>query len=108
MRFSRRSPAVGAAAPETTESSVDRSSALPQPSVLGRTVVLKGELSFGELLVIQGQVHGSVTGTASVVIEKTANVSGELSADLIRVQQGAPLNGVVLTGCIQRISNKKK
>jgi cytoskeletal protein CcmA (bactofilin family) len=76
--------------------------------VLGRTVVLKGELSFRESLVIKGQVHGSATGTASVLIEKTANVSGELSADLIQVQHGAPLDGVVLTGCIQRISNKKR
>jgi cytoskeletal protein CcmA (bactofilin family) len=69
---------------------------------------MKGELSFGESLVIQGQVHGSATGTANVLIEKTAQVSGELSAEVIQVQQGAPLTGVVLTGCIQRISGKKR
>jgi cytoskeletal protein CcmA (bactofilin family) len=107
VKFSGSSLASGAAAHGSADRPAEAPSAVVEPSVLGPTVVLKGELSCGESLVIQGQVHGSVTGTASVLIEKTAHVNGVLSAELIQVQEGAPLGNVELTGCIRRISGKK-
>ena len=90
----------------TNERTADASRA-PPSSVLGPTVILKGELSFKESLVVQGQIYGSATGTSSVLIAKSARLSGVLSAEFIQVQQGAPLGNVVLTGCIQNISGKK-
>jgi cytoskeletal protein CcmA (bactofilin family) len=75
-------------------------------SLLGPTLVLRGELSFREPLVIQGQLHGSATGTASIVIEKSACLSGKISAEKIQFERGALLDDVVLTGRIQRTSGK--
>jgi cytoskeletal protein CcmA (bactofilin family) len=75
-------------------------------SLLGPTLVLRGELSFKEPLVIQGQLHGSAIGTGSIIIEKSACLSGKISAEKIQFERGALLDDVVLTGRIQRMSGK--
>lgn len=77
-----------------------------QHSVLGPTLVLRGDLSFGEPLIIQGEIHGSAIGTASVLLEKTARLNGKLSAELIQFRKGTLLNNVVLAGCIRKIPGR--
>lgn len=79
-------------------------SAAVRPSVLGPTLVLRGELSIGEDLVIQGEIHGNVVGTDTVVIKRGARVSGQISATRIQFEQGTRLDEVVLTGSIARTS----
>jgi cytoskeletal protein CcmA (bactofilin family) len=72
------------------------------PSVLGPTIVMKGDLSVGEDLIIRGEVHGRVVGTDTVVIKKSARVSGRISAAKIEFEQGVRLDGVILSGTIAR------
>ena len=79
---------------------------LVRPSLLGPTLVLRGELSFQEPLVIQGQLHGSATGTSSILIEKSARLSGKISAENIQFERGVLLDEVVLTGHIRRTPRK--
>lgn len=77
-------------------------------SLLGPTVVLRGELRFEEPLVVQGQIHGSAKGSAPVFIKKSAQVSGDIAAESIQFEEGARLHDVVLTGRIQRTSSKRR
>jgi cytoskeletal protein CcmA (bactofilin family) len=84
------------------EVAVGGAQASVQPSIVGPTLILKGELSVGEALVIHGQVHGSVIGTDSVVIKRGARVSGQISAAQIQFERGTPLDEVVLSGSIRR------
>lgn len=91
---------------DTHESNAFHSADSAEHSVLGPTVVLRGELTFEEPLIIKGEIHGSVTGTANVVVEKTAKLDGQLSAGLIQLRKGTSLNSVVLTGRIQQLPGK--
>lgn len=104
-------PDPGGSAFATNERGADEGSngagVAVRASLLGPTVVLRGELSFGEPLVVHGQIHGSATGTAAVFIKKTARVSGDISAESIQLEKGVPLDGVVLSGRIQRTSARR-
>ena len=55
-------------------------------SVLGPTLVFKGELSADEDIMLQGRVEGSITHTASVRIGKEGSVVGDVSAKFITVE----------------------
>jgi cytoskeletal protein CcmA (bactofilin family) len=71
-------------------------------SLIGPTVVLRGELSAGgDLMIIRGEVHGRVTGD-TIVIKKGARVQGLVSAGRIRFERGVELGDVVLAGRIAR------
>jgi cytoskeletal protein CcmA (bactofilin family) len=62
-----------AAAPAADEA------AAPQLSVLGKSLVFKGELTANEDLLIQGRVDGSITHTASTL---TIGAHGDVKADI--------------------------
>lgn len=55
-------------------------------SVLGRTLVFKGELSAEEDLVLQGRVEGSIRHTQSVTIGPDGVVVGDIHARTIVVE----------------------
>ena len=55
-------------------------------SVLGPTLVFKGELSADEDIMLRGRVEGSITHTASVRIGKEGSVVGDVSAKFITVE----------------------
>ncbi len=102
------------------------------PSIIGATVVMKGELSLEEDLIIEGtfdgsirqgkqrlsigenarvtatirtgsaviagSVEGNIEGTSTVVVRRTAHLRGALSAKRLRLEPGANLEDVVLSG----------
>jgi cytoskeletal protein CcmA (bactofilin family) len=78
--------------------------ALPLPSVIGSTVVMKGDLIVGEDLVIEGTFDGTITGKGpdTVTVRRTARLRGEVSASNVRVDDGANLENTVLSGRIGR------
>jgi cytoskeletal protein CcmA (bactofilin family) len=55
-------------------------------SVLGPTLVFKGELSADEDIMLQGRVEGSIAHTASVRIGKDGSVVGNVTAKFITVE----------------------
>ena len=55
-------------------------------SVLGPTLVFKGELSADEDIMLRGRVEGSITHTASVRIGKEGSVLGDVTAKFITVE----------------------
>jgi len=73
------------------------------PSIIGITVVMKGELTVGEDLVIEGTFAGTITGNGldTVTVRRTAHLSGALSAGTVRVEDGTNLEGTVLSGRIR-------
>ena len=54
-------------------------------SVLGPTLVFKGELSAEEDLMLKGRVEGSITHTASLRIGEEGSVKGNIKAKYITV-----------------------
>jgi cytoskeletal protein CcmA (bactofilin family) len=73
------------------------------PSIIGITVVMKGELTVGEDLVIEGTFDGTITGTGpdTVTVRRTAHLSGEVSAGTVRVEDGTNLEATVISGRIK-------
>lgn len=69
-------------------------------SVLGPTVVMKGQLSLREDLLVRGEIEGSVVGADTVVIARGARVKGYVSADHVFFERGFHLDDVVLRGHI--------
>jgi cytoskeletal protein CcmA (bactofilin family) len=55
-------------------------------SVLGPTLVFKGELSADEDLMLKGRVEGSINHTASLRIGKEGSVVGNITAKFITVE----------------------
>ena len=75
----------------------------PLPSMIGITVVMKGELTVGEDLVIEGTFDGTITGkgTDTVTVRRTARVRGEVSAGVVQVEDGTNLESTTLSGRIR-------
>ena len=73
------------------------------PSIIGITVVMKGELTVGEDLVIEGTFDGTITGKEpdTVTVRRTAHLSGAVSAGTVRVEDGTNLEGTVISGRIR-------
>jgi cytoskeletal protein CcmA (bactofilin family) len=73
------------------------------PSIIGSTVVMKGDLIVGEDLEIQGTFDGTITGHGpdTVTVRRIARLSGEVSASMVRVEDGTNLENTVLTGRIR-------
>ena len=73
------------------------------PSIIGISVVMKGELTVGEDLVIEGTFDGTITGKEpdTVTVRRTAQLRGELSAGTVRVEDGTNLEGTVISGRIR-------
>jgi cytoskeletal protein CcmA (bactofilin family) len=57
-----------------------------QPSVLGKTLVFKGELSAEEDLVLQGRVEGSIHHTQSLTVGVDGVVVGDIHARSILIE----------------------
>lgn len=75
----------------------------PLPSIIGITVVMKGELIVGEDLVIEGTFDGTITGegTDTVTVRRTARLRGNFSAAVVRVEDGTNLESTTLSGRIR-------
>lgn len=73
------------------------------PSIIGSTVVMKGDLIVGEDLEIEGTFDGTITGRNqdTVTVRRIAKLSGEVSASLVRVEDGTNLENTILSGRIQ-------
>lgn len=69
-------------------------------SVIGSTVVMKGDLSVGEELVIEGRYDGTISARDTVTVCKSATINGEVSAIRVRVGKGVDLDNTVLAGLI--------
>ena len=63
---------------------------------------MKGTLTVGEDLIIEGSFDGSITDASddTVVVRRTARLRGELSAGHVQVEDGTNLEGTVLSGRI--------
>jgi len=74
------------------------------PSIIGTTVVMKGELVVGEDLVIEGTFEGRICGEGAdtVTIGRSARLSGEVTASDVRIERGARLENAVVSGRIGR------
>jgi cytoskeletal protein CcmA (bactofilin family) len=75
----------------------------PLPSIIGSTLVMKGELIVGEDLEIEGTFDGTITaaGADTVTVRRTARLSGEVSASIVRVEDGTNLENTILSGRIR-------
>ena len=73
------------------------------PSLIGYTVVMKGELIVGEDLIIEGTFDGTITddGDDTVTVRRLARLRGEVSASELRVEDGTDLQDTVLSGRIR-------
>ena len=73
------------------------------PSIIGSTVVMKGELTVGEDLEIEGTFDGTIIGKNqdTVTVRRIARLRGEVSASLVRVEDGTNLENTVLSGRIR-------
>ena len=71
-------------------------------SLIGYTVVMKGDLIAGEDLVIEGTFDGTITGDRhnSITVRRIARISGEVSASNVHVENGTDLQKTVLCGRI--------
>lgn len=81
---------------------------LASPSLIGYTVVMKGELIVGEDLVIEGTFDGTITGDGrnSITVRRVARISGAVSAGNVNVEDGTDLHQTVLSGRI-RLAGKQ-
>jgi cytoskeletal protein CcmA (bactofilin family) len=70
------------------------------PSVIGITVVMKGDLTIDEDLVIEGTYAGTINARDTVTLRRTAHLSGEVSANRVQVEDGTNLENAVLSGRI--------
>ena len=88
---------------ETDRHAGDERARRPFPSIIGSTVVMKGDLIVGEDLEIEGTFDGTITGkgTDTVTVRRTARLSGEVSASVVRVEDGTNLENTVLSGRIR-------
>lgn len=102
------------------------------PSIIGASVVMKGDLSLAEDLIIEGcfdgsirqdnhrlsigenarvtatihtgsaiiagVVNGSIEGSSTVIVRKSARLQGAVSARQLRLEPGVNLEDVVLSG----------
>lgn len=64
---------------------------------IGVSACVTATISTGSA-VIAGSVDGNVEGTSTVVVRKTARLHGALTAKRLRLEPGANLEDVVLSG----------
>jgi cytoskeletal protein CcmA (bactofilin family) len=73
------------------------------PSLIGSTVVMKGELIVGEDLEIEGTFDGTITGNGpdTVTVRRIARLTGEVSVNMVKVEDGTNLENTILSGRIR-------
>lgn len=79
-----RSAVPGAPPPQAGPAAAEATAA--RPSVLGKTLVFKGELSADEDLVLQGRVEGSIHHTQNLTVGVDGVVIGDIHARSIVVE----------------------
>ena len=86
--------------PKAVEGAVPGSA--PLPSVIGRTLGMRGDLTVGEDLIIEGTFDGTITdqGGDTVTVRRSAHVSGRISAGTVHVEDVTNLQETVLSGRI--------
>ena len=104
--MARRSPVTEKALRDCEPQADEKGSRHPRPwpSIIGSTVVMKGDLIVGEDLVIEGTFDGTITGKGpdTVTVRRTARLRGEVSASNVRVEGGTNLENAVISGRIGR------
>lgn len=109
------------------------------PSIIGMTLVMRGELTLDEDLIIEGtfdgttiqgarnlsigsfarvkadiegesadiagKIDGDFRGSGTVILHKTARVSGAISAERVCIEDGTNLERAIVSGCISRIDD---
>src|SRR5579862_6220317 len=65
---------------------VPTSGEAPKPSVLGKTLIFKGELAADEDLILQGRVEGSIHHTQSLTVGVDGVVIGDTHARSILIE----------------------
>jgi cytoskeletal protein CcmA (bactofilin family) len=61
---------------------------------------MKGDLVVGGDLVIEGTYDGTISARDTVVLRRTARLSGEVSATCVEIENGTNLENTVLSGRI--------
>jgi cytoskeletal protein CcmA (bactofilin family) len=79
-------PAFSSAPPQPTPAPRAPEAASSKASVLGKTLVFRGELSAEEDLVLQGRVEGSIHHTRSLTVGVDGVVVGDIHAASITVE----------------------
>ena len=136
MALSQRDDVVLPDAPDADEPEERPRFTAAGPSIIGTTMVLKGDLSLSEDLIIEGAFDGSITqgdhrlsigesarvratirtgsaiiagtvegsvfGSKTVIVKKSARLHGALTAHRLCLETGANLEDVVLSGNIAR------
>jgi len=112
------------------------------PSIIGSTLVLKGELTSDEDLIVDGTIIGSIasgtrrvsvstfakvqgdvqtasaeiagtvegdiSGGSDLLLRRTAQLNGTMSAESVVVEQGTNLENTVLTGRVTCVPKRKR
>ena len=82
----------------------------PMPSIIGSTLVMKGEMTLDEDLIIEGTFDGTITdeGSDTVLVRRIARVSGQITANRLQVEDGTNLENTILSGRISLADERKK
>ena len=62
--------------------------------IIGEQSSVKADIS-GHVLVIYGTVTGDITADHNILIQSTANVSGNIKAPAVTIMDGAKINGQI-------------
>jgi cytoskeletal protein CcmA (bactofilin family) len=63
-------------------------------TIIGSSIVIDGEISGDERLVIQGTVHGKIAGKQAVAVERSAVIKAEIEAESIQI--GGQVSGRIV------------
>ena len=62
-------------------------------------IALQGRMNgdiYAESIVVEGEVHGNILGNAKVLLKQTGNVTGDIKAPRVSLEDGA-----IFKGCIE-------
>ncbi|MCX6112398.1 MAG: polymer-forming cytoskeletal protein [Proteobacteria bacterium] len=62
--------------------------------IIGEQALVNADIS-GSLIVIYGTVTGDITAERNILIQSTANVSGNIKAPAVTIMDGAKINGQI-------------
>jgi len=82
----------------STNAAPSYTSKRPQ-NVLSQGVSIEGDVTFGAELMIDGEVHGTITSTGTLIIGQNAQIAAEISASSVTVHGTVDGNIVALERC---------
>ncbi|MGE4421728.1 MAG: polymer-forming cytoskeletal protein [Pseudodesulfovibrio sp.] len=74
--------------------------------VIGQDAVVDGQVKVGQL-VLSGRIKGEVEAKNKVVLHKTANLQGNIRTPVLVVEEGAVLEGELVMGSLDTVTNAK-